>query len=132
MSESEVGYGKTPKHSRYKKGQSGNPSGRPRKKHSTFEQKLAAELESTVTVTERGRQKQVSKGDLILKQAINQAVGGNFKSLGFVMKILPGLERLNNIIMESKQEDRFDEEYLKTLSLQELSNLYRKAVAEWK
>jgi Family of unknown function (DUF5681) len=45
----EVGRGKPPVHSRFKKGQSGNPRGRPAKNLAVL---LAAALNETVTVTE--------------------------------------------------------------------------------
>lgn len=64
----EVGYGKPPKRSQFKKGQSGNPEGRP-KETKNLKTDLADELGETVTVRDGERVKTVSK------QADKQAGG---------------------------------------------------------
>jgi hypothetical protein len=57
----EVGYGKPPKSGQFKKGISGNPSGRP-KKPSDFLSVLMKELESKVTIHESGKAKSYHEG----------------------------------------------------------------------
>ena len=56
----EVGYGKPPPHTRFAKGQSGNPRGRPcgAKNFTTL---LEEALDEAVTVTENGGRRKVSK-----------------------------------------------------------------------
>lgn len=49
----EVGYGKPPKRTRFKKGQSGNPKGRP-KGAKGFTASLKREMESKVTALSEG------------------------------------------------------------------------------
>ena len=51
-------YRKPPMHTRFKKGQSGNPRGRPAKNLATL---LAAALNEKVIVTENGKRRQVTK-----------------------------------------------------------------------
>jgi len=71
----EVGYGKPPKHTRFKKGASGNPAGR-RKKPLDFDAALLREARSLMTITDNGRKKRVSKHDVVVKQMVNNAMKG--------------------------------------------------------
>src|SRR5437764_6870725 len=74
-----VGYGKPPVGSRFKKGQSGNPTGRP-KGTLNFSTALLKALSEKISVTENGRPKRISKLDAMLKQIINKAVNGNLQA----------------------------------------------------
>lgn len=76
----EVGYGKPPKHTRFKKGKSGNPTGRP-KKAQDFDAALLREARSPITINENGRQVRLSKHDVIIKQLINNAMKGKNSDL---------------------------------------------------
>lgn len=75
----EVGFGKPPKHTRFTKGRSGNPKGRPRgsRNASTL---LDEALKERVTVSENGRRKKVTKLEAILKQLVNRAAGGDHRA----------------------------------------------------
>lgn len=72
----DVGYGRPPKHSRFQKGTSGNPSGRPKSK--------AVDLNvfwsvygRTVTVTMNGRRRRMTVLEAIFVQNSNQALNGD-------------------------------------------------------
>jgi hypothetical protein len=67
-----VGYRMPPKHCQFRKGVSGNPSGR-RKKAPDLESLLLRELESKLIITEEGKRKKVRKIDVIIKQFVNKA-----------------------------------------------------------
>lgn len=69
-----VGYGKPPKHSRFKPGQSGNPKGRPKgaQSDSTL---LQAELKRSVAITENGRSGKLSKRAVMIRNLVNKAMG---------------------------------------------------------
>ena len=84
----EVGYGKSPESGKFKKGVSGNPSGRP-KKDSDFEAKLLRELSSPLVITERGKRKVITKIEGIVKQVVNKALGGHVPTL----RLLDNLRR---------------------------------------
>jgi hypothetical protein len=72
----EVGYGKPPKNTRFQKGVSGNPKGRP-KKALDFDAALLREARTLVTINENGRKVRLSKHELIAKQLTNGAIKGN-------------------------------------------------------
>jgi hypothetical protein len=68
----EVGYCKPPRDTRFKRGQSGNPRGRPpgAKNLSTL---LNEALNELVVVTENGGRKRISKRQAAFKQLLNDA-----------------------------------------------------------
>jgi hypothetical protein len=72
----EIGYGKPPKSSQFKKGVSGNPLGRT-KKASDFGSELIRELNSKLTINENGQRKIIKKYEGVTKQLVNKALSGN-------------------------------------------------------
>lgn len=76
----EVGRGKPPKHTQFKKGQSGNPKGRG-KGVRNFATEIRAELNSLVPVTENGRRKKITKRKAVAKQLVNKAAAGDPKAI---------------------------------------------------
>ena len=85
-SEYTVGYGKPPQHAQFKPGQSGNPRGRPRK-ISAFDDDVAAELRSPITVLEGGERRRISKRRAIVKQHVNRALNGDVRSTELLLKV---------------------------------------------
>ena len=79
-SDKDVGYGKPPKHSQFKKGQSGNPGGRPRKLKS-MKELLAEGLNSEVTVNG----KVMTKIELLVVSLVNDAIKGKSEARRLVM-----------------------------------------------
>jgi hypothetical protein len=69
----EVGYGKPPKQTRFRKGTSGNPLGRPRQAPS-FRSDLAAELQQTLAITENGRRLTLTKQQAVFKMLTTAAL----------------------------------------------------------
>ena len=77
----EVGYCKPPKEALFKKGQSGNPSGRP-KGSKSLRAVIQEVLDTKVLVTIGGKRRKVTKKHLIVETAVNEAlVSKNFKLL---------------------------------------------------
>ena len=74
----DVGYRKPPQHSRFKKGQSGNPKGRPRESKN-WDTLFDKELNARVAVHKDGRRKKISKREAIATQVVNKAVSGDLR-----------------------------------------------------
>ena len=83
----DVGYGKPPKDSQFKKGQSGNPSGRPKATHN-FKTDLKEELQERVRITEGGKVEEISKQRAVIKRMVEQALQGNARAGETVIKWL--------------------------------------------
>jgi len=81
-----VGYGKPPKHAQFKKGQSGNPNGKPTKAKS-LQELIAEEGGKLVSITENGVQITLTKMEVAVKAAVNKAMKGDHKSLLLIMHI---------------------------------------------
>ena len=84
--EYEVGYGKPPKSGQFKKGQSGNPKGRP-KGAKGVKASLKRELESSITVRERGREIKLSKAEVLAKGLMGDALKGDAKARTEILRL---------------------------------------------
>lgn len=82
----EVGYGKTPKATRFKKGQSGNPKGRP-KGSRNFKTDVMATLEAPVQLKEKGRVKTVPTQWAALLRLREKALSGNARALDRLIEL---------------------------------------------
>lgn len=71
-----VGYGRPPRHSRFRPGHSGNPSGRPKGARS-LKSDLADELSQLVQVSENGTRIEVTKQRLAVKALTAKAIKGH-------------------------------------------------------
>jgi hypothetical protein len=77
--EYQVGYKHPPKQTRFQKGQSGNPKGRPRGTRN-FKTDLQEELSERVPVTINGRTKRISKQRLFMKKVFAKAISGDARA----------------------------------------------------
>src|SRR5438309_1503528 len=71
-----VGYGRPPVGTRFRKGVSGNPSGK-RRPRPTLSQRLDAILSEKVQVTEGGTAKRMDKEEVFLRQMVTRGIGGD-------------------------------------------------------
>src|SRR6516225_8993744 len=87
----EVGYGKPPRHTRFQKGRSGNPTGRPRgrKNMATL---LSAALDASIIVVENGRRKKITKREAIVTQLVNKSASADLKATQIVLAMLQDVE----------------------------------------
>lgn len=80
-----VGPGKPPRHTQFKPGQSGNPTGRPKGKVN-FQAVAERELMRLVTVIEHGKARRRSKQQMVVQSAINRAIKGDHKASELVLR----------------------------------------------
>lgn len=83
----EVGYGRPPKRTQFKPGQSGNPRGRQKKSKNVLTL-LEKELDEIVTLHEGSQQIRITKREAIIKQLVNSAIKGNTKPLQLMLQHL--------------------------------------------
>jgi hypothetical protein len=86
----EVGYGKPPRHGRFRPGRSGNPSGRP-KGPQTLPADLRAELAEDVTLREGELERTCSKQRAILRSLTAKAIEGDPKATALVLDLVQRL-----------------------------------------
>lgn len=87
----EVGYGKPPRRTRFKKGQSGNPAGRP-KGTPNLATALDRALKQRVAVTENGHRRKLSKLEAMVLQMINKALSGDARARQQVLSVMHVLD----------------------------------------
>lgn len=103
--EYETGYGKPPKHSQFKSGQSGNKKGRPKgsKNLHTLLNKI---LNQKITIKENGQELKISKKSAMLTQLVNKGVKGDIKAIS---TLLPHI-----LLADMKEEEK--EKFLESLN----------------
>ena len=80
-----VGKGSTPEYTRWPKGTSGNPKGRPKGKVS-FKADLVSELSETIQITEGGKAKRISKQRALLKALTTSGIKGDVRAAQLMIK----------------------------------------------
>lgn len=102
----EIGYGRPPRRSRFVKGRSGNPKGRPKGVRSLTD-RFAKALDERVTINENGSRRTIPKSDAVMKQLVNKAASGDFRSIKLILEMAgPLSERGRQAELEAKyQED---------------------------
>lgn len=82
----EIGYGRPPKHTRFKKGQSGNPKGRP-KGQRNFKTDVMETLKAPVHLKESGRPRTVSTQKAGLLRLREKALSGDVRALDRLLEL---------------------------------------------
>ena len=100
--EYEIGYGRPPEHTRFKKGQSGNPKGRT-KGTKNFETDLLEELGEIILVREGNRSVRISKQRAMIKSLTMKALKGDTRATEIILKRLL-------LILEKKEPDQTEDD----------------------
>jgi len=87
----EVGYGKPPRDTRFPKGQSGNPRGRP-SGDKNLKTLLSEALNEPVIVTENGGRRKVTKRQAIITQLVNRSATADFRAIKILLDMLREIE----------------------------------------
>ena len=87
-----VGYCRPPSQSQFKKGQSGNPQGRPKGAKNLATIVQAANKERVI-VNENGKRRSISKLEAAFKQLLNKAASGDHRSIQLLMQITQAVEQ---------------------------------------
>jgi len=82
----QVGYGKPPEATRFKKGQSGNPKGR-RRGSLNVATVFAQTLREKVVVNENGQRKTITKLEAAIKQFVIKAASGDLRALQLLVNL---------------------------------------------
>jgi hypothetical protein len=86
-----VGYCNPPERTRFKKGQSGNPQGRP-KGALNMATVLERTLRERVVINENGKRKTITKLEAAFKQLSNKAASGELKALQLLSALVRSAE----------------------------------------
>jgi hypothetical protein len=87
----QVGYGKPPRHTQFKRGQSGNPRGRPSgsKNLATL---VTEALNEPVIIAEDGGRRRISKREAIIKQLVNRSAKADWRAITILLNIVREIE----------------------------------------
>ena len=107
----EVGYGKPPKTTQFKPGQSGNPKGRP-KGTKNLRTDLSEELAEKITVTEGGQQLVISKQRAMVKSLMAKSIKGETAAARALINLIVGLEMVDATDKQSEPLEAEDLEIL--------------------
>ena len=83
----DVGFGKPPKDTQFRKGRSGNPKGRP-KGTKNLKTDLMEELQELISIREGNTRKTISKQRALVKSLIAKAVHGDPRAANAVLQML--------------------------------------------
>ena len=111
----QVGYGQPPRETRFRKGQSGNPQGRP-KGSLNMATVLQRTLREPVVVTASGRKKTITKLEAAMTQITNKAAGGDLPALKLLTALVQSAEdRVGNTPQKSSHTNEADQDVMRAL-----------------
>ena len=110
----EVGYRQPPRETRFQKGQSGNPRGRPCGAKN-LKMLLNEALNETIIVTENGGRRRVSKREAIITQLVNRSATADFRAIKILLDLLRNIEAQSEPAAETTAFNDADEKVLEQL-----------------
>jgi len=100
---SQVGYRSPPEATRFRKGASGNPRGRPKGSLNVATVLMRTPREK-IAIHENGRRKKITKLEAALKQLVNQAADGDLRALRHLTALALDAEAQQNVRDSQLQE----------------------------
>jgi len=96
----EVGYRKPPKHTRFKKGQSGNSQGRPKRSHDGNMREVFNDLmKEMIPIRQGDRITRISARDAILRTLLKEGLVGKMSALKALLQIMEKTSPMDQPIM---------------------------------
>lgn len=83
----EVGYGRPPQKTRFKPGQSGNPSGR-RRSALNVRAEIETELTELMSLSKGDQRATISKARVVIKSVVAAAINGNMTAAKLILDLL--------------------------------------------
>jgi hypothetical protein len=87
----EVGYGRPPQKTRFKPGQSGNPSGR-RRSALNVRAEIETELTELMSLSKGDQRVTISKARVVIKSVVAAAINGNMTAAKLILDLLIKIE----------------------------------------
>ena len=110
----EVGYGKPPRHTRFKKGQSGNPHGRP-KGSKNLTTLLGEALNEPVIVAENGGRRKITMREAIIKQLVKRSATADLRAIKILLDMVRDIEGQIEPAVETRTFTEADEKVINQL-----------------
>jgi hypothetical protein len=108
MADHKVGYRKPPETSRFKKGRSGNPRGRP-KGSLNLATDLTAELGERITVREDGKSRRITKQRALIKSLLAKALQTDVRAASVLLALRA---RESGEVLDGQNQEVDDSELL--------------------
>lgn len=95
-SDAAVGPGRPPRHAQFRKGQSGNPRGRPPKERD-LKKLVERELDAVIQITDQGKKVKLTKREVLARKLVNDALMGEAKAIQSLIKLSGGAPEVEPI-----------------------------------
>ena len=93
MSDYDVGYGKPPKHSQFKKGVCPNPAGRGKRRDRKVGEIMTKVWNTKTEFRDRGKVKKASRIELAIRRLVASAIKGDVASAAWLLKMRAHAEK---------------------------------------
>lgn len=97
MIERPIGYKNPPLETRWKRGVSGNPSGRPKRKPIPLVDIILEFFDAPIEYREDGQVKSASREELLFRKLIEEAMKGSVPAAEFILKVRMSAHRFGSV-----------------------------------
>jgi hypothetical protein len=104
-----VGYKRPPQHTRFKKGQSGNPSGKRKAKPMHQENAREAVLSQSLTMTLQGKRVTVTARHALYQKLLAKALNDDLRAMALLLKLDAQSESLKPVEQEAAEVSEHEE-----------------------